>query len=217
MPTKREIARLPEADRRLARRRRGELRAERDTIAEIDRSITAFIRATEKWRDASVSLANDGRRIGILILEWWDKLPGKQMTIDFWQQYESRFVDQCGHRVTLDMLKMFVRIAQNNPQPFTSVQTAMSYRQLLFGAAGFELEGGRLLQHAHEPPNFYNELIDKIFDPKPVTKCLEALANDPNFGPVEHWPAERKTRVLLQLKPFDERYEEFKQKLQAGV
>lgn len=213
---KKESARLPEADQRLAVQRQTAIAVEHQTLTEIIGKITAYRVDMERLANGFVASGNNARAIGQLILGWWETLPGKQMTIDFWQRWQDRMVDRHGRQIELDELKWFVRIALNNPEPFTTVQQVLAARQMVFLAAGFALEGEHTPGRPHDPPNAYSQLTS-LFDPKPLEATLRALEKDPNYGSIEKWPPERKQRVWLQIEPFVNRVLALREKFTTPV
>lgn len=183
------------------------------TVKSICHRIGTFRANAEKASQAMVHLCNDAREIGIFVMELLDSLPGKQMTIDFWHQFDGIFVDQFGQKITLDNLKMFVRIAQNNPKPVEDLQMALSWRQPLFAAAGFDLIGERPGTNAKDV-NYYNQLF-KVLDAAKISGVLGRLEADPRFGPLDEWPPERRKSAWLQIEPIYKQLEELKHKLTA--
>lgn len=180
-----------------------EAAVESATIKSICNRIGTFRKNVKSWGAETVRLANDARAIGLFVIEFLDALPGKQLTIDFWHQFSDQFVDQHGQAISQEQLKMFVRIAQSNPDSFSDVRVAMSWRQNLFNAAGFELVSDRPPGQAQHV-NFYNRFFD-VLNEKKISSVLDGLESDPNYGPLESWPEERKTRAWLQIKPVYDR------------
>lgn len=184
---------------------------QKTTIKTICSRVGTFRRDVENWGKMTVKLANDARAIGLFVLEFVNQLPGKELTLDFWHQFDGMFIDQLGHAVTREQLKMFVRIADNNPDEFTDVQLAMSWRQPLLLAAGFELVGERPSGTAHET-NYYNRLFE-VLDVKKINSVLDGLEANPNYGPMADWDADRRQRAWLQLAPTFKRIHEIESHL----
>lgn len=175
-------------------------------IGKICKGIGGFRNEAESFGNLAVKLCNDAREIGGDVLDLWDMLPGKQMTTDFWQQMSDLFVDQYGHKITIEQLKIFVRIHTNAKEEITEPQVALSWRQDLLLAAGFELTGGTVGMTAQRA-DYYNRLLQNL-DPRKIFAPLEGLVNDERYGPVASWPDERKERVMLQIGPIKKKIDE---------
>ena len=188
-----------------------EAAVQKATIETICGRIGKFRKDAENWGKQTVKLANDARAIGIFIKEFLDALPGKQMTLDFWQQFDAMFIDQFGHKITLETLRIFVRISDNSPDEIDNVQIAMSWRQPLLLAAGFELESDRPTGTAHAA-NFYNKFF-QVLDVKRLDNVIVGLESDPEYGDIDQWPSDRRERVWLQIKPMVERVKGLEAKL----
>lgn len=170
------------------------------TIKTICTRIGTFRKEVEKFGTMAVKLCNDARAIGTYIVELWESLPGKQMTTDFWQQMSELFVDQYGQKITIEQLKIFVRIHNNSPEEISEPQMALSWKQEILAAAGFQLVAGSVGMTAQHLDN-YNKLL-KYLDPRRITEPLSGLEGDVKFGPVISWPEDRKERVILQIEPM---------------
>lgn len=188
-----------------------EARLQKQTVKTICSRVGTFRKGVETWGKMTVKLANDARAIGLFVLEFINELPGKELTLDFWNQFDGMFVDQYGQKVLREQLKVFVRIADNNAEEFTDVQSAMSWRQPLLLAAGFELVGERAPGVA-KSPDFYNQLFDML-DVRKIDSVLRGLQENPNFGPMEAWDSERRQRAWIQLQPTFERIHDIESKL----
>ena len=155
-------------------------------LKEITRRIGAYrkkmLGRAQDWIDA----ANEARAIGILINDFLDTLPGKQMTTDFWGQMEKLFVDPYGNPITQDQLKWFVKVANAAPAPFKDILGALAYRQPLLLAAGdnelLELIGERPPQTLHAPPNPLNEL-KTVLNHVELQGIFKRLRGDVNYCP----------------------------------
>src|SRR5208283_423398 len=89
-------------------------------LKEITRRIGNYRKSIKLFATELMNKANEARAIGVLIMDFLDTLPGKQLTTDFWQQMEGLFVDPHGQKITQDNLKWFVKIARLNPAPITA-------------------------------------------------------------------------------------------------
>ena len=168
-------------------------------ITSICNRIGTFRKEAEKFGVLAVKLCNDAWNIGAFIVELWETLPSKQMTTDFWQQMSELFVDQYGQKITIEQLKIFVRIHTNITSQITDPQEALSWKQEILGAAGFQLTEGTVGGSAVDA-DFYNKLL-KNLDPRRIAGPLDGLVKDEHYGPVISWPQERKDRVILQVEP----------------
>lgn len=212
-------ARLPAADQALAHRHELEL-AEREklrlTICErIGRYRNEVITDARRL----VTRTNEAREIGLLVLKDWEQLPGKQMTIDFWEQTQEKYRDPTGQPILLDQLKWFVKIARNIPEPLDpdsgeDLLISMSYRQEQFGAAGFLLEGDAPGTHAAEPPNYFLQLKRHVEKwAQEMVLVVRSLEANPHFGPIEAWPADRRALFLAKYEPAYKTFEAVYRKL----
>ena len=188
-----------------------ELAVQTSTVKQITKAVTPLVKRTFVWIEQGIALANDWREVGIFYNELVDSLPGKRMTADFWQQMSGLFLDGEGKQISRNQLEWCSKLVASNPEPIVDFQTVLAYRQGLLGAAGFKLIGdapGNTEHHA----DFYNRLFI-LLDVKKLDTTLKGLETDANFGPVESWPAERKNRAWLQIKPLVDRVDELAAKL----
>jgi hypothetical protein len=169
--------------------------------------IGTFRKETEKFAMHAVNLCNDASEIGFRIIELWQDLPGGTMTLDFWQQMQGLFIDQYGQQISLEQLKIFVRIHNATPSPVTDPQVAISWRQEIMKAAGFQLESGSVGTTAHEV-DYYNKLFANL-DPRKVSLPLQGLRDNARFGPVAAWPEEIKQSAILQVAPMKKEIDAF--------
>ena len=84
----------------------------------IAEKIHVFKAKTLECLKEELRIFNEWRKIGIYFNTLCDSLPGKKMTIDFWQQVKDQFFDPDGRAITLEMLKFAASIARNS-QRFT--------------------------------------------------------------------------------------------------
>ena len=190
-----------------------EAAVQKATIKTICTRIGTFRKEAEKFGTMAVKLCNDARNIGAYIVELWESLPGKQMTTDFWHQMADLFVDQHGQKITIEQLKVFVRIHTNIVDEIKDPQTALSWKQEIMGAAGFQLTAGTVGTGATDA-DFYNKLL-KNLDPRRIAGPLDGLIKDEHYGPVISWPQERKDRVILQVDPTKQAIDKLWEELHA--
>jgi hypothetical protein len=166
------------------------------------------------WIDA----ANEAREIGVLIIDFLDSIPGKQLTIDFWKQMESLFVDQHGSPITQDQLKWFVKVASANPEPIKEVLVALQYRQPLLLAAGnkeiLELESERSPQTLHAPSNPLAELKE-LLDYSEFQETIKRFKSDPNYFPNGKIRDDLREPLLAELEPTFRLVDEIRRELGA--
>jgi len=187
-----------------------EYQAEKLALIGVD--VSAFKREVEDFGCKSVKLIGDAVRIGQNIIDLCQRLPGKEMTVDFWQQMGKLLKDANGHEITFRQLRFFVRIAKNAAD-VVKPQEALAWRNELFEAGGMSVEGGTVGLVAHHT-NYYNKLLSNL-DPRKLEKPLAELMNDDAFGPLLDWTDERKERVRLQIEPFKKKLDELYEQLEV--
>ena len=152
-----------------------------------------------------VVVVNQVREVGLLITEDWDKLPGKQMTIDFWEKQQDLYVDQYGNRISWENLKWCVKVANMEKNEITDVRHANSYEKGLLSLIGYSLEGEAPGAASSEIGNQFIALtngLEKLG--RQVTMAVSSLNTDVTFGPIEQWPAERMEITMTKIEPvFD--------------
>jgi len=159
-----------------------------------------MIGRAQDWIDA----ANEARAIGVLIVDFLDTLPGKQLTTDFWGQMEKLFVDQYGNAITQDQLKWFVKVANAAPAPFKDILGALAYRQPLLLAAGdsdvLQLISERAPQILHAPPNPLNEL-KTVLNHTELEDIFKRLHGDVNYCPGGRLRQDLRETLRVELAP----------------
>ncbi len=188
-----------------------EAAVEAATIKKICDDIGDFREAAKKWGKDGFALVNQGREIGIFINGMIDALPGKQLTLDFWRQYEGMFIDQYGNPISKTQLIWFANHAARNPEPITDVSVMLSYRREILSQVDLILKGERLGGEP-EDVNFYNKFFS-LLDEKKLLPLVSGLESDPHYGPIRDWPLERKQRAWLQAEPFFKRMHAIEQAL----
>lgn len=192
------LAPLPASDQDIAHRKEIELVEQQATRKEICKRIGQIRKKAHKVGKELVAICNDVIGVGNLIIKDWESLPGKEMTLDFWQKHETKYRDQYGVPITRENLKWCVRMATLNPKPITEVQHAKTYERGIFSLIGFELQGEAPGSVMAPPMNYFTQLTNSI--PRigrELELCIESLKKNPNFGPVQQWPIER-VQVTLQ-------------------
>src|SRR5580692_3387947 len=127
------IAKLPAADEAIKHHTEIVRKEEAVLRAEICNRVGNYRERVVQTAKDVVGLANAGREIGLLYKKMLDFLPGKQMTLDFWQQQQALFVDQFGNQISLENLKWFTKIADKYPDSeIKTLNEAMSVRQGMF-------------------------------------------------------------------------------------
>ncbi len=150
-----------------------------------------------------VDLSKDGRRIGLLVIEFRDSLPGKQITDDFWRQLEDCFVDQHGNPILRGQLEMFERIASKQiDEPFETFMEAFQYQKQLFLASGseefFQLEGERGKQVSKGEPNPLSQVKD-VFNLLGKSDVFDKLLLNENYCPDGHIRPDLKGPLKVEL------------------
>ena len=178
-----------------------ELEVQQTVIKRFINEVEPLTQRTKLWVREGIDLANDWHEVGTFYNELCDSLPGTKMTIDLWQQYKPLFMDKGGKQIDHDQLEWASKMAKSTPEGFKSIADVFSCRQGLLGSAGFELEGGEAPGTVEHKVHFYNKLF-AILDAKKLDGIIAGIESDKNYGPLETWDSERKTRVFVQLEPF---------------
>jgi hypothetical protein len=172
-----------------------------------------MLKRAQDWIDT----ANEARDIGVLINDFLDSLPGKQMTTDFWEQIGKLFKDQFGNPITQDQLKWFVKVANAAPKPFDNVIAAMAYRQPMLLAAGdpgiLELESERPPQLLHAPPNPLNEL-KTMLNHSELEDIIMRLRSDTNYCPGGRMREDLRATLRVELEPTFRLVDEIRRELE---
>lgn len=212
---------LPAADQQIAKHNRT-LKSEEDALRkEICKRVGKLRDDVEAVGLKLVDIANEARAIGLLINEAWDKLPGKQMTTDFWEQQQELYLDHRGRKIELDWLKWMVKVSRELPEKLEAkdLRQVWGMRQPLFAIPGFHLEG--------EAPyltngggagekNFFTALL---VQPEKFTKTFilirKSLEADNHFGPVSKWRKDQREMAIAKVKPLFDEVSAFMQQLEA--
>lgn len=190
-----------------------EAAVESATVKKICSDIGDFRTLARQWGKDGFALVNMARDIGIFVNGFIQALPGGQLTLDFWLQFEGMFIDQHGHAISQDQLVWFAHHAQRNPEPVSDVNVMLSYRKEILSQVDLILAGERVGGNASpEAVNFYNKFFN-LLDEKRLLPLVTGLESDPHYGPIRDWPLERKQRAWLQAEPFFKRLREIENEL----
>ena len=198
--SKKSLKKISETDVQLARAKKQELAEQSVLRKEICKRIGRIRDGIKEVGLRCVKLVNDSREVGLLIIKDLERLPGKQMTIDFWHKQRDMYVDHHGQPITLENLKWCVKIAQAEPNPITEVAHANSYGKGLLGLIGFNLEGEAPGAAAAEPRNYFLMLTERAPKlAKEIELCIQSLENNPNFGTIESWKPELLEMAITKI------------------
>lgn len=169
-----------------------------------------------------INKAEQARRIGIVLVEFVDTLPGKRLTADFYEQTKHLFVDGHGQSVPLHVLEMFIRHARKNEQPITTIGAALDSQQLLLGAAGGDFalvaESQRTPPVLHPPANPLNQLKD-TFAHLDLSSIIARFRSNPNYCPGGKLRPDLAAALKVELKPKLQEFDEVREwiKREIGV
>lgn len=173
-----------------------------------------------QWGTQGVGIINRCREIGMLIKKALESLPGKQMTIDFWQKQGHLYRDQYGNPISREMLIWFVRVSENEKEPIDDIPTALSYRKQMMMLLGFELQGEAPGRDATEETNYFTQLTNQLPRfAKYLDLAVKSLEGNNKFGRLELWPAQRAKLTLQRVEPIFKTISDMHERLQkaAGI
>ncbi len=152
-------------------------------IAEINRRISRYRDSISAFTAAVVDKANDAREIGIIVSEFIDTFPGKDLTEDFWRQVSALFVDEHGQHITKENLICFARVAKRRTEPFTNPLEVSDWLQplLIAGSEEFNLVADRPPQRLHIPDPPASRL--KAYFGEDLAVIIEELRSNENYCP----------------------------------
>jgi len=143
---------------------------------------------------------NECRAIGNLILKEEEKLPGKQITFDFFKQQESTWVDPQGRPITFENLKHFKKIAGQETGPVDDVIRALSWRNELLGFIGVNASGEA---PGRDPVQQQNAFVLLTRDIPKMAKLIEmhvkAIEADEHYGPLENLEPDETTMIRVKI------------------
>jgi len=145
-----------------------------------------------------VAGAENARRAGVLLKEFEDTLPGKSLTIDFYQQFKSSFVDAKGQCIPYDQIQWFISVGKRETQFKLIGDVFPVMKQLLIGSGELELEG-RAPQTPHAP-QAPTEALKAYFDTS-IVKTIQSLRSNECYCPDGHLRPDLKELLLLDMKP----------------
>jgi len=191
--TKRKSKRqaLPSTDVEIGHRRE----IERGEALSLHTEICSRIGSVRDSIEAHVTGIKDDlnacRAIGELILKEEEKLPGKQITFDFFMQQKAMWVDPQGRPISFDNLKHFKKIAASEMSEVASVIRALSWKNEMLGFIGVSAEGEAPGREPVERQNHFVLLTREL--PKLATIIglhVSAIEADPHFGRLENLGAD---------------------------
>ena len=144
---------------------------------------------------------NECRAIGELILKEEEKLPGKQITFDFFKQQESTWVDAKGRPITWENLKHFKKIAGQEAQPVDDVIRALSWRNELLDFIGINAAGEAPGRNPVEKQNHFVLLTREIPRmAKVIEMHVNAIEADEHYGSLDHLDADETAIIRAKIK-----------------
>lgn len=157
-------------------------RLQKSQLAEIIKRIGKFFEVFKPAMMGVVASAENARQAGVMLCEFEETLPGRKLTLDFYEQLRAEFVDRRGHAISFDQLQWFMRVARQHPDPFTEILDALQYKQPMLLASGeFNLESQRPPQTSHSPPEPAERL--KAYFDSGLADTIRALRENPDYCP----------------------------------
>ena len=160
-----------------------------------------------------IDKAEQLRRIGIVLTEEADTLPGKKFTLDFYHQMKHELTDDRGQSVSFELCEWAIRVAKDNLNPIEDLNTALKCRAPLLLATGqeeFALQIQRAPQTAHAPadPRFK---LNKVCDVASF-KTVRAEFTEKYFHDGQWMPGMIDV-IAGQLKPYFDEVQAFREEL----
>ena len=162
-----------------------------------------------------ISLTEEARQMGIVLLEFVESLPGKKLTVDFYEQLKSTvFRDEHGQTIALELLEWFMRTARNNALPITSFRAADKYNQpVLFEAQAqaivaegevaeglYERVQAAMLKNRVPPKDAWTEITD-WFEGSAIEEQWSKLKANPHYYPDGHLREDLREMYAAHLAP----------------
>jgi hypothetical protein len=197
-----------------------ELKLDKAMIQQIRKSVPAFRAQLKLAVGHLIKSAEMGRQLGLAILAYEKTLPGGELTVDFWNQVGSQFIDTTGRPITREMMTWFVKIARKYSEPIQDVMDAFQCRQPLLLASGepeFELVGQREGETAATPKNEWLELKGWIEGIDEQNQVLGRLRANANYFPGGHLNPETKELLAVQLRPQIKALDEIREFFRAEL
>jgi hypothetical protein len=179
-------------------------------ISEIVARFSKFVGDFKPVLKQFVVSAESARQIGILVDEFFDTLPGKRMSKDFWQQMRHLFKDANGRQIELEMLEWCAKLARSHPEPIKDVATALQYRQsLLFVSGEVEATSEKHCRLPADPLALIREWFDEARD------AVTALRNDQRYYKDGRIREDLKPILRIELEPKKKVVDDFWRDLQS--
>jgi len=160
-----------------------------------------------------IDRAEEVRRIGIVLTEEAQSLPGGKFSRDFFEQMKHELTDARGQSVSFELCEWAIRVAHENCDPIDELLTALKYKQPLLlatGDADFKLESVRAVQHAVAPVDPRVQL-NKVCDVA-TFKSVRASFTEKYFVD-NQWTPGAIDVLAGQLKPYFDEVESFRAEL----
>lgn len=160
-----------------------------------------------------IDRAEEVRRIGIVLTEEAQSLPGGKFTRDFFEQMKHELTDARGQSVSFELCEWAIRVAHENSGPIEELLTALKYKQPLLlatGDADFKLETVRAVQHAVAPSD-PRVLLNKVCDVA-VFKSVRAGFTQ-RYCVDGQWTPGALDVLAGQLKPYFDEVDSFRKEL----
>lgn len=144
---------------------------------------------------------NACRAIGELILKEEEKLPGKQITFDFYMQQKKSWVDPQGRPISFDNLKHFKKIAASEASPVDNIIRALSWKNEMLGFIGVSAEGKAPGRDPVERQNHFVLLTRELPRLAQIIGLhVTAIESDPHFGRLENLSEDKAGIIRKKIK-----------------
>ena len=211
-------ASLPTSDIEIGHRREIERVEALSLHSEICKQIGDVRNSIEAHINGIKGDVNQCRAIGELILKEEEKLPGKQITFDFFMQQEKSWVDPQGRPISFANLKHFKKIAASEAVPVENVLRALSWRNEILGFIGVNSAGEAPGRDPVERENNFVLLTREL--PKLaqiISIRLSAIESDPHYGKLENLDAEKAAVIRDKIMEAREVLDGLERRLPAKI
>ena len=162
--------------------------------------------------------AEEARQAGIELALWSDTLPGRRLTVDFYEQHKHELLDATGAPVRFDLLEWLIKTARENAQsPVETLHDALKYKQGFLGVCGqMELwENAAPPQRAVPPAD---PLVDlkKYLAPTVIPGMLARLRDNPNYYVGGQLRADIRQLWAAEFAPTFKAVDDFRRELGAA-
>ena len=180
-------------------------------MAEFKRKFNHFIFGDGECDGVKVVLQNmvhktdEARQVGITLVELADMLPGRELTMDFYEQHKAEFTDAHGQPVAFQILQWFIRTARKNPEPIDNFLVASNNFQPLLLTAGVvepvKVKSGDRTGKPAEMSNPYLKITNWLDGAADVREQINEFEKHPHFGSFDtlndrradlHWELKQK-------------------------